>query len=122
MRQARAGENESVRELKLSHGGCEACLPVQLSTSLGHGGHGACSSVGACVDGKEMGTRPSQAHESEEKGAGWSREMAYSCHSWESLWLAMLPRAWTPPGCDPGMAWSSYHTGKDLLSGLEVPH
>lgn len=47
--------------------------------------------------------------------------MAYSCHSWESLWLAMLPRAWTPPGCDPGMAWSSYHTGKDLLSGLEVP-
>lgn len=38
------------------------------------------------------------------------------------VWLAMLPRAWTPPGCDPGVAWSSYHTGNDLLSGLEVPH
>lgn len=39
MLQAKAGEDESRRELKLSYGGCcEACLPVQLYTSLGHGG------------------------------------------------------------------------------------
>lgn len=73
MLQDRAGEGESMRELKLSHGGCcEACLPVQLSTNLGHGGHGACNSVGACFNGKKMGTRPSQAHQGEEKGPGWS--------------------------------------------------
>lgn len=74
LRQGRAGEDERVRELRLGHdhGGFEACLPVQLSSSPGHGGHGAYRSVSASVNGKEMGTRPSQAHQSREKGGGWS--------------------------------------------------
>lgn len=46
--------------------------------------------------------------------------------SWGSLLLAGTSVCFlgfqTPPGCDPRIAWSSFHIGKGLLSGLEVHH